>query len=135
MKKSELQLFKTAFKFQAKYAQSQTLQEIIQNAASYGEHSSNGIMNFPAQLKRDQADLSINVTIESTTLGGLDVTVAQPTVTPSQYAPNYAKLPEQIKKYLERYAKDFPQVPKGVSVLQYSGKALEEQSGTGIAQR
>lgn len=134
MKKSELHLFKTALKLQAKYAQSQTLQEIIQNAASYGEHSTSGIMNFPAKLKEDQADLTITVNIDSGILGGLDVKVEPPKVTPEQYAPNYARLPEQIKKYLERYGKDL-QVAQGVTMLTYSGKPPATPAGVGIAQK
>lgn len=130
MKKSEQQLFKVAARLSYKYAQSQTLQEIIQNAASYGESSPNGIMNFPAQLKKDQADLSINVTVSSGMMGGLSVEVSPPSVDPSQFAPNYAKLPDQIKKYLDKYIKDFPQVPQGTTTLRYSGKSTE----SGVAQ-
>jgi hypothetical protein len=111
MKKSQALLLKLAAKFQDKYAQSQDLQEIIQNAASYGESSANGIMNFPAQLKKDQADMNINVTITSATLGGLNVDVSQPAVEPSKFAANYAKLPAQIKKYLDKHISSFPQVP------------------------
>lgn len=150
MKKSELYLFKTASKFQTKYAQSQSLKEIIENAASYGDHSANGIMNFSAQLKRDQADLdsrsggkgqggpvdlSLTITVSSGMMGGLSAEVAPPTVTPSQYAPNYAKLPEQIKKYLDRHLKDFPQIPQGPSTIQYTGKEIQEPDLHGIARR
>lgn len=125
MKKSEQQLFKVAARFVSKYAQSQTLQEIIQNAASYGESSANGIMNFPAQLKKDQADLSINITVSSGMMGGLSVDVSDPSVDPPQFAANYAKLPAQIKKYLDKYIKDFPQVPQGTTTLRFSGKSTE----------
>jgi hypothetical protein len=125
MKKSEVYLFKLASKFQNKYAQSQTLQEIIGNAAGYGEKSANGIMNFPAQLKKDQADLSINITVDTAMLGGYNVTVDPPTVDPPQYAQNYARLPDQIKNYLNRHISNFPQVPIGTTTLRFSGKTSE----------
>lgn len=97
MKKSQLQLLKLATKFQTKYAQTQTLKQIIENAASYGQQSANGIMNFIQMLKQDQASLAINVTIS-----GNNATVSSPTVTPGDKAPNYSRLPEQIEKYLNR---------------------------------
>lgn len=131
MKKSQALLLKLANKFHHKYAQSQSLQEILQNAAGYGETSANGIMNFPAQLKRDQADLSFNVTVNSGMMGGLSVEVSPPQVDPPQFAPNYAKLPEQIKKYLDRHIKDFPQVYPGTTTLNFSGKT----PGAGVAQQ
>lgn len=110
MKKSEQQLFKVAGNALAKYG-SQTLKEILENAAGYGEQSANGIMNFPAQLKKEQADLGINVTIEKG-----NVTVSPPTVEPAEYAPGYTRLPDQIKKYLERNLDGFPQLPRGQTV-------------------
>lgn len=130
MKKYQAQLLKLAAKFGKKYGQSQSLQQIIENAASYGESSSNGIMNFPAQLKKDQADLSFNVEVSSGMLGGLNVKVSEPVVDPPQFAANYARLPEQIRKYLDKYIKDFPQVPQGTTTLNYSGKT----PGSGVAQ-
>jgi len=130
MKKSHSLLLKLANKFENKYAQAQSLQEIIQNAASYGESSNSGIMNFPAQLKKDQADMNINITITSATLGGLNVEVSPPAVEPPQFAPNYAKLPAQIKKYLDKYISDFPQVPQGTTTLQFTGRT----PGAGVAQ-
>lgn len=114
MKKSKLLLAALAIKFR-KYAQSQSLQEIITNAAGYGEQSANGIMNFPAQLKQDDADMNINVTISGNSIG-----VSQPSVVPVEYAPKYARLPEQIQKYLERHVRDFP-LPQGTTTLQFSG--------------
>ena len=132
MKKSQALLLKLAHKFQDKYAQDgQTLQQIIENAAGYGEKSANGIMNFPAQLKADQADLSINVTKSSAMMGGFNIEVSPPTVDPAQFAPKYARLPEQIKKYLEKHISNFPQVPEGTSTLTYSGKSSEP----GVAQK
>jgi|SRR6185369_6827583 len=132
MKKSQALLLKLAAKFQDKYAQDgQTLQQIIENAASYGEKSANGIMNFPAQLKADQADLSINVTKSTGMMGGFNVEVSQPIVEPAQHAPKYARLPEQIKKYLDKHISSFPQIPEGTSTLNYSGKTPEP----GIAQQ
>ena len=82
-------------------------------------------MNFPAQLKKDQADLSINITVSSGMMGGLSVDVSDPSVDPPQFAANYAKLPAQIKKYLDKYIKDFPQVPQGTTTLRFSGKSTE----------
>jgi hypothetical protein len=121
MKKYQAQLLKLANKFYNKYAQSQTLQQIIENAAGYGEKSANGIMNFPAQLVKDQADLAINVTVTSTSLGGYNIDVSQPTVEPAQFAGNYAKLPLQLKNYLEKNIKNFPQVQDGTNTLRFSG--------------
>lgn len=129
MKKSQALLLKLANKFQNKYAESQNLQEIIQNAAGYGESSANGIMNFPAQLKKDQADLGISITISSGMMGGMTVEVSPPQVDPPTAAGNYARLPEQIKKYLDRHIKDFPQVYPGTTALQYSGRT----PGAGVA--
>jgi hypothetical protein len=123
--KKTYHLIRVAKSFANKYAQSQSLQQIIENAAGYGEKSPNGIMNFPAQLKKDQADLSILVTVDTGMMGGFNVVVYPPTVDPPQYAQNYAVLPAQIKKYLERHIKDFPQVPMGISTLRYSGKNVE----------
>jgi hypothetical protein len=132
MKKSQALLLKLADKFQNKYAQeSQTLQQIIENAASYGESSANGIMNFPAQLRKDQADLSLTITISSGMMGGKSVEVSNPTVEPSQFATNYTKLPAQIKKYLDRHIADFPQISEGTVTLNWSGKTPQP----GIAQR
>src|SRR5690606_32403257 len=111
MKKSQAHLLKLASKFQEKYGQSQTLQQIIENAASYGESSPNGIMNFPAQLKQDNASLSISVTIGSSIMGGRSVNVSTPTVVPFQLGSKYAKLPDQIKRYLSKHIQDFPQIP------------------------
>lgn len=114
MKKSHQTLAKLAAKFQRKYAQSQSLQEVLQNAASYGEQSANGIMNFPVMLKKDNANLSINVNIS-----GNDVNVSTPTVVPEQVAPRYAQLPDQIKTYLGRHVRDFP-LPQGTTTLEYT---------------
>lgn len=133
MKKSVLQLLKVASKFQKKYAQGtpppQSLKEILQNAASYGEQSANGIMNFPAKLKEDKADLIFSVIVNSG-LMGLSVEVTEPRVDPPQYAGNYARLPEQVKNYLDRHIKNFPQIPRGQTVLEYSGK---DKTSPGIA--
>lgn len=131
MKKSQDTLFKLAAKFQKKYAQSQTLQEILQNAAGYGEQSANGIMNFPAQLKKDQADLIFSVTVSSGIMGGSNIDVTPPRVDPPQFAANYARLPEQIKKYLDKHIKSFPQIPQGQTVLNYSGKSAEPGIASG----
>jgi hypothetical protein len=124
MKKSELKLFTVAVKALAKYGQQgqQSLQEIIENAAGAGQQSVNGIMNFPAQLKKDQADLTIDVTISSGLVGGKSIVVDPPLVEPVEMAANYARLPDQIKVYLERNLNGFPQIPTGTTVLRYSGK-------------
>ncbi len=116
---SSLKIFKLADKFYHKYAQSQSLQEIIANAASHGVE----IMNFPQALQRDQAALSINVKINKGTLGGYKVEVSAPRVEPPQFARFYAELPGQIQKYLEKYLDNFPQINLGTSTLTYSGKS------------
>jgi F0F1-type ATP synthase gamma subunit len=119
-------LIKLANKLQKKYAQFSSLKEIIENAASYGESSANGIMNFVDQLKKDKASLSITITISSGLFGGFNVEVSSPIVDPSEFSVNYRKLPEQIKKYLEKYLKDFPHIPPGTVTLQWSGKTPQE---------
>lgn len=96
MKNSDY-LLKLAAKFRNKYAQTQSLKSIIENAASYGESSGSGIMNFPAQLKQDQAALAIDVTINGNT-----ASCTSPGVDPGDKAPNYSRLPEQIKAYLDK---------------------------------
>jgi hypothetical protein len=121
-------LLSLAHKLSNKYAEPQTLKEIIDAAASHGENSVNGIMNFPAQLKQDDAELNISITISSGVMGGKTVTVGDPRVYPSNLAPNYANLPKQIKKYLDRNIQYFPQIPDGTTDLRYP-KAV----GEGIA--
>lgn len=118
--KKTYHLFSVAQKLSIKYAESQSLQEIIESAAGYGENSANGIMNFPAQLKKDNAGLSLAVAINSSPLGGKKVTVSPPIVDPPEVAGNYTKLPEQIKKYLEKNLKYFPQITLGTTVLDFS---------------
>ncbi len=127
MKKSSVHLLKLAAKFQTKYAQSQSLKQIIESAAGYGEKSPNGIMNFPAQLKQDQADLSLSITVSSGMMGGRNAQVSTPTVDPAQFGPRYAKLPEQIKNYLDKHLNDFPQIPEGTTTLEFSGKSNPDQ--------
>ena len=117
MEKYQRCLLKLANKLQFKYAQSQTLQEIIQNAASYGESSHNGIMNFIDRLKADQATLRINVTVIEDT-----ASVSAPSVTPENKKYNYTKLSAQIKNYLDKNLKTFPQVPRDQTItLEYIG--------------
>lgn len=129
MKKTS-HLIRLAQKLSVKYAESQTLQEIIENAAGYGETSTNGIMDFPAQLKKDDADLSIAVTINSGLMGGKKIYVGEPRVDPAEVAGNYTKLPEQIKKYLDKNLQYFPQVGLGTTILDFSREA---SAGEGIA--
>lgn len=129
MKKSQSNLLKLASKFGGKYAQSQTLQQIIEAAAGWGEQSANGIMNFPAQLQKDQAGLSISVTVSDKMMGGRGVEVSTPAVEPSQFASNYAKLPGQIKAYLEKHIANFPQIETGTTVLKWPAPA-----SSGVAQ-
>lgn len=119
MKKTS-HLILLAQKLSVKYAETQTLQEIIGNAASYGESSANGIMDFLSQLERDNAELSIGVSISKGGLtGGTKIIVTAPNVYPPEVASNYAKLPEQIKKYLEKNIQYFPQVGVGTFTLEY----------------
>jgi hypothetical protein len=123
MKKYQRVLMVLGENFGNKYA-SQTLQEIIQNAAGWGEQSANGIMNFPAQLKQDNADLGINITIS-----GNEVNVSAPTVDPAQFASHYTNLPEQIRAYVKRHMSDFP-FPQGTTTLQFVGRT----AASGVAQ-
>jgi hypothetical protein len=130
MKKSQAYLLKLAAKFGNKYAQSQSLQQIIEAAAGWGEKSANGIMDFPTQLKQDKANLTIDITVSNAMMGGYNVEVAPPQVDPAQFAAKYARLPDQIKKYLDRHIKDFPQVYPGTTTLRFVGKDPE----SGVAQ-
>lgn len=119
MKKTN-HLIRLAQTLSVKYAEAQTLQEIIENAARYGEQSTNGIMNFPAQLQKDDAELTIAITINSAPItGGKKIYVGTPSVYPPEVAGNYAKLPEQIKKYLEKNLNYFPQIGLGTVLLEY----------------
>lgn len=124
MKKYQRVLMVLGENFGNKYATSQSLQEIIQNAASYGEQSTNGIMNFPAKLKQDGADLGINISIS-----GNDINVSSPTVDPVQFTSNYTALPKQIQNYLERHVRDFP-LPQGTTTLQFLGRTAESGVAT-----
>ncbi len=118
MKKTN-HLISLAQTLSVKYAQSQDLKEILENAAAYGENSTNGIMNFPAQLEKDDAGLSIVVSVSKTPWGSKKILVSPPTVDPAEVAGNYAKLPEQIKKYLERNINYFPQLALGHTLLDF----------------
>jgi len=126
MKKYQTYLFKLAEKFNNKYAQDQDLKQIIENAASYGEQSANGIMNFPAELAKDRARMRFSVTISPGMMGGRKAEVSTPSVEPSQFAPKYSKLPDQIKNYLNKHLENFPQIPNGTTVLFYSGQPDED---------
>lgn len=129
MKNSQA-LFKLADKFQRKYAQSQDLKTILQNAASYGESSANGIMNFISKIKEQKAYLGLRITISSG-FTGASVTVADPATDPPQLAGSFVNLPAQIKKYLERNLKGFPQITEGVHDVAWD---FREPGGEGIAQ-
>lgn len=122
MKKSQTLLLKLANKFQNKYAQAQDLQQILENAASYGESSANGIMNFPSMLKEQKAQLGFTVEISSGMLGGSNVSVSGLKGTDSNgvdITPQYAKLPDQVKKYLEKHISAFPQIAPGSTPLNW----------------
>lgn len=131
MKKTN-HLIRLAQKLSVKYAEAQTLQEIIEAAAGYGESSSNGIMDFPSQLQRDKAQLSLGINISKGALGGTKIIVTDPSVYPPEAASNYTKLPGQIKKYLERNIRYFPQVGLGTFTLRYPGEG-EEEGGEAVA--
>lgn len=119
MKKTN-HLIRLAQTLSVKYAEAQTLQEIIENAAGYGESSTNGIMDFPSQLEKDDAELSIGISIsKGSVMGGTKIIVTAPNVYPPEVASHYAKLPEQIKKYLERNIQYFPQIGVGTFTLEY----------------
>ena len=118
MKKTH-HLIRLAQQLSSKYAQAQSLKEIIENAAGYGELSTNGIMNFPAQLKKDNAGLSIVVSVTDQPWGGKKIYVGEPTVNPPEVAGNYSKLAGQIKKYLDKNINYFPQIPMGHTLLDF----------------
>lgn len=131
MKKFAQQIQKLASKFHHKYAQTQGLKEIIEGAAGFGLNSSNGIMNFMDQLKRDQADLYLTVTIKSKIMGGRIAEVGPLLTDPREVAGNYAKLPEQVENYLNKHLSNFPQIQEGTVTLSWSGKSTESR----VAQR
>lgn len=126
MKKYAQQIQNLAKKFVSKYAQSQNLQQILEAAAGYGEQSANGIMNFPAQLKKDQANMYITITISNGMLGGRNAKVAPVLTDPREVAGNYSRLPEQLEKYLNKNLGSFPQIPNGDTTLTFSGKSDNE---------
>lgn len=132
MKKHAEQLQKLARKFSLKYAQSQSLQQILEAAAGFGEQSPNGIMNFPQQLKKDQATMYLTITVSNGTFGGRSTKVGPPLTDPREVAANYSRLPQQIEKYLDKHLSSFPQIPDGDTTLTFSGKSDTEGA---IAQR
>lgn len=135
MKKTH-HLIRLAQTLSVKYAEAQTLQEIIGNAAGYGESSTNGIMDFPAQLKKDDAELSIGVSISKGGLtGGTKIIVTSPNVYPPEMAGHYTKLPEQIKKYLERNIQYFPQIGVGTFTLEYPATTSSDTNEEQVAGR
>lgn len=126
--KNSQNLFKLAAKFQRKYAQSQTLQEIITNASSYG----NDIMNFIPKLKELKGWLGLRVVISSGLLGK-SVKVAAPATDPAGIAGAFAPLTEQVKKYLDRNLSGFPQLAEGTYDLSWDFREPANEGG-GIAQ-
>jgi hypothetical protein len=132
MKKYAQQIQNLAKKFVFKYAQAQNLQQILESAAGYGEQSSNGIMNFPQQLKQDQANLYITITVSNGMLGGRSVKVGAVLTDPREVAGNYSKLPQQIENYLNKHLSSFPQIPNGDTTLTFSGKS---EDGPALAQK
>jgi len=134
MKKTN-HLIRLAQTLSVKYADAQTLQEIIGNAAGYGESSTNGIMDFPSQLERDDAELSIGINISRGAMGGTKIIVTDPNVYPPEMAGHYTKLPEQIKKYLERNIQYFPQVGVGTFTLEYPASTTAASNEEQVAGR
>lgn len=128
MKKYAQQIQHLAKKFISKYAQSQNLEQILESAAGYGEQSANGIMNFPQQLKKDQANLYITITVSNGMLGGRSVTVSDVLTDPREVAANYSKLPQQVENYLNKNLTSFPQIPNGDTTLTFSGKTPNESA-------
>ena len=104
MKKSQELLLKLASKFQTKYASSteDDIKRDIANAAAWGPEV-HGIMNFPEQLVKDQATMTITVSKR-----GRTITVGTPQLNPASVYFTYAELPGQIKNYLEKYPELFP---------------------------
>ena len=133
MKKSQALLIKLADKFKNKYAEYQSLQDIIQNASGYGKNSANGIMDFRAQMKESQT-LTLNVTVNSGIMGGMSVEVSPPVTDPPQLAQNFSELPKQVKTYLDRHIKDFGVYP-GTHTLEFHGTVPDAPEQPGVAQR
>jgi hypothetical protein len=103
MKKYQQLLLKLASKFQIKYAGTQEEEDIKNDlAAAAGWAPRFGIMNFPDQLKKDQATMTISVSKR-----GHTITVGAPQLNPSDVYFTYADLPNQIKAYLEKYPELF----------------------------
>lgn len=132
MKKYAQQIQNLSEKFVFKYAQTQNLQQILEAAAGYGEQSPNGIMNFPQQLKKDQANLYLTITVSNGMLGGRSVKVSDALTDPREVAANYSKLPQQVENYLNKNLTSFPQIPNGDTTLTFSGKTANEAA---IAQK
>lgn len=132
MKKSQALLIKLADKFKNKYADYQSLQDIIQNASSYGKNSANGIMDFRAQLTTSQT-LTLNVTVNKGMMGGLSVEVAAPVTNPPELAQRFAELPKQVKTYLDRHISNFSVYP-GTHTLEFYGTAKDTPE-PGVAAR
>lgn len=102
----------------------QSLSEILQNAASYGDKGGNGIMNFPAYLANDHAKLNFNVIVNDSMFGSkaevTDLKVTPSDTTPQGAEQKYEVLPKQIKTYLERHLSGFPDIPRGTPIpLEY----------------
>lgn len=110
-------LIKVAARFQAKYGQESVEQTIQRTLAAAAGREGLGIMNFPQMLKADKASLRLYIT-----KNGKNIFVSDPSLTTSNLASKYAALPEQIKKYLEKYIEVFPHdTPNQTFAVEYSG--------------
>jgi hypothetical protein len=120
MKKAN-KLIALAESLQNKYANNNILQQIIFNAAAWGENSPNKIMNFPAELQKDNAELSLTITIDTKIFGNKNIVVSTPYVFPSNLTFKYSKLSSQIKNYLSKHINNFNNLQDGTYSIKYSG--------------
>src|ERR1700687_4285654 len=109
------QLLNLASKLGIKYASidASTIKNEVQNdiRTAIGNAStvpSSGIMPFQRMLDQDQASLAINVTRH-----GNNILVSEPSIVPITVAEKYSALPNQIKRYLEKYWEIFPSTHNG----------------------
>lgn len=129
MKKSQLRILKLAAKLQDKYSfdLQEHIQQAVANAASWGPQA-HGIMNFPEQLKKDNANMNVAVTKTKNS-----ISVAEPAFNPPTISGNYTGLAAQIQRYLQTNLELFPQNTSDTTLqLAYSGVSAEPSN---IAQR
>lgn len=127
MKKSQFNLLKLANRFSNKYALDgsaikEEVQKSIQTAVGNAStQPTSGIMPFVEMLQKDSATMYFHVTRdgENITVSVPNVESTLPNVDPAKVAEmtaKYAGLPNQVKKYLERYLELYPTKRNGEPV-------------------